>query len=126
MAHLRELSWITKSKKNNDHVDYIKVAKQHHVGIIPESHLLDENERIFRDLLIKVVKMGRSISFTKNSIIGYLKREGIYGNLPKTNDNFSAKRRKVMNEIGFNDQKDLVLRTMFERLEFFDKQIIPL
>ena len=95
VAHPWELSCITKSKKN-DRVDSIKLAKLHLVGMIPESHLLDENERIFRDLLIQRVKLGRSVSSTKNSIIGYLKREGIFDNLPKTEDNFSAKRRKAM------------------------------
>ena len=94
--------------------------------MIPESHLLDENDRIFRDILIQRVKLGRSISSTKNSITGYLKREGIFENLPKTEDNFSVKRRKAMKEIRFNNQKDLVLKTMIDRLEFFEKQIIPL
>ena len=47
-------------------------------------------------------------------------------NLPKTDDNFSAKRRKTMNEIGFNNQKDLVLRKMIDGLDFFEKQNIPL
>ena len=31
-----------------------------------------------------------------------------------------------MKEIRFNNQKDLVLTTMIDRLEFFEKQIIPL
>ena len=126
MAHPKELSWITKSKKKNDRVDSIKLAKLHLVGMIPESHLLDENDRIFRDLLIQRVKLGKSISSMKNSIIGYLKREGIFDNLPESNDNFSVKRRKAMREIRFNNQKDLVLTTMLDRLEFFEKQIIPL
>ena len=126
MAHPKELSWITKSKKKNDRVDSIKLAKLHLVGMIPESHLLDEEGRIFRDLLIQRVKLGRSISSMKNSIIGYLKREGIFDNLPESNDNFSVKRRKAMKEIRFNNQKDLVLTTMLDRLEFFEKQIIPL
>ena len=107
-------------------MDSIKLAKLHLVGMIPESHLLDENDRIFRDLLIQRVKLGKSISSMKNSIIGYLKREGIFDNLPESNDNFSVKRRKAMREIRFNNQKDLVLTTMIERLEFFEKQIIPL
>ena len=61
-----------------------------------------------------------------NDVIGYLKREGIFDNLPESNDNFSVKRRKAMREIRFNNQKDLVLTTMLDRLEFFEKQIIPL
>ena len=72
-------------------MDSVKLAKLHLVGMIPESHLLDENDRIFRDLLIQRVKLGKSISSTKNSIIGYLKREGIFDNLPESNDNFSVK-----------------------------------
>ena len=75
VAHPKELSWITKSKKKNDRVDSTKLTKLHLVGMIPESHLLHENERMFRDLLIQRVKLGRSISSTKNSIIGYLKRD---------------------------------------------------
>ena len=125
VAHPKELSWITKSKKN-DLADSIKLAKLHLVEMIPESHLLDENDRIFRDLLIQRVKLGRSTSSTKNSIIGYLRREGIFDNLPKSDDNFSVKRRNAMKEIRFNNRKDLVLTTMMDRLEFFEKQIISL
>ena len=126
VAHPKELSWITKSKKKNDRVDSIKLAKLHLVGMIPESHLLDENERIFRDLLIQRVKLGKSISSTKNSIIGYLKREGLFETLPETDNNFSVKRRKAMKEIRFNNQKDIVLTTMIDRLEFFEKQSVSL
>ena len=121
----RELSWITKSKKN-DRVDSGKPAKLHLVGMLPESHLLDENARIFSDLLIQRVKLGRSISSTKDSIIGYLKREWIFDNLPKTDVNFLAKRRKAMKEIRFNNQKDLLLAAMIDRLEFFEKHILLL
>ena len=126
VAHPKELSWITKSKKKNDRVDSIKLAELHLVGMIPESHLLDENERIFRDLLIQRVKLGKSISSTKNSIIGYLKREGLFETLPETDNNFSVKRRKAMKEIRFNNQKDIVLTTMIDRLEFFEKQSVSL
>ena len=59
--------------------------------MIPESHLLNEDARISRDLLIQRVKLGRSIATAKNDIIGYLKREGLFDSLPKTNDNFSKK-----------------------------------
>jgi transposase len=126
VAHPKELSWITKSKKKNDKVDSLKLAKLHLVGMIPESHLLDEDERIFRDLLIQRVKIGKSISSTKNSIIGYLKREDLFSKLPETIDNFSVKKRKAMREIKFGNQKDLILKTMLDRLEFFEKQIISL
>lgn len=34
VAHPGEISWITKSKKKNDRVDSIKLAKLHLVGII--------------------------------------------------------------------------------------------
>ena len=89
VAHPKELSWITKSKKN-DRVNSTKLAKLHLVGMIPESHLLVKNDRIFRDLLIQRIKLGRSISSTKNSITGYVKSEGIFDNLPKSVDNFSV------------------------------------
>ena len=94
--------------------------------MLPESHLLEQDGRIKRDLLMQRVKLGKSISSTKNSIIGYLKREGLFDGLPETNDNFSVKKRKAMKEIEFGNQKDLVLRTMIERLEFYEKQVIPL
>ena len=90
--------------------------------MIPESHLLSEDDRTFRDLLIQRVKLGRSIATTKNSIIGYLKREGLFDSLPKTRDNFSKKRRVAMNAIRFGNQKDLVLRSMLERLSFYEQQ----
>ena len=126
VAHPKELSWITKSKKKNDRVDSLKLAKLHLVNMIPESHLLDADDRIFRDLLIQRVKLGKSVASTKNSIIGYLKREALFDKLPGAKDNFSGKRRKAMHNISFGNQKDLVLRTMLDRLEFFEKQIIPL
>ncbi|MDG7047999.1 MAG: hypothetical protein JRN61_03375 [Nitrososphaerota archaeon] len=40
VAHPKELKWITKSKKKNDHVDTLKIAKLLMVGMLPESHLL--------------------------------------------------------------------------------------
>ena len=46
VAHPKELSWIIKSKKKNDKVDSLKLAKLHLVGMLPESHLLSEDERI--------------------------------------------------------------------------------
>ena len=126
VAHPKELSWITKSRKKNDKVDSLKLAKLHLVGMIPESHLLEQDERIFRDLLIQRVKLGKSTSSTKNSIIGYLKREDLFSRLPDTAENFSERRRNAMREIRFGNQKDLVLKTMLDRLEFLEQQMIPL
>ena len=126
VAHPKELSWIIKSKKKNDHVDSNKLARLHLVDMIPESHLLNEDARISRDLLIQRVKLGRSIATTKNSIIGYLKREGLFDSLPKTRDNFSRKRRVAMNAIRFGNQKDIVLRSMLERLTFYEQQAFTL
>jgi hypothetical protein len=94
--------------------------------MIPESHLLSEDDRIFRDLLIQRVKLGRSIATTKNDIIGYMKREGLFDSLSKTNDDFSRKRRDAMNAIRFGNQKDLVLRSMLERLSFYEQQAFTL
>ena len=82
--------------------------------------------RIFRDLLIQRVKLSSEISSVKNSIIGYLKREGLYSSLPESNDSFSERRRKAIKEIKFSNQKDLVLKTVLDRLEFFERQKEPL
>ncbi|WP_148690181.1 IS110 family transposase [Cuniculiplasma divulgatum] len=35
VAHPKEMTWITKSKKKNDKVDSLKLAKLHLVGMIP-------------------------------------------------------------------------------------------
>ncbi len=35
VAHPKELVWITKSKKKNDRVDSLKIAKLHQAGMIP-------------------------------------------------------------------------------------------
>ena len=102
------------------------MAKLHLVGMLPESHLLSEEDRIFRDLLIQRVKLSSEISSTKNAIIGYLKREGLYSSLPESNDSFSEKRRAAIKNMRFNNQKDLVLKTMMERLEFLEGQRDPL
>ena len=126
VAHPKELSRIVKSKKKNDKVDSIKLAKLHLVNMIPESHLLDEDDSIFRDLLIQRVGLGKSISSTKKSILGYLKREGINDSLPKTGDNFSKSRKKAILAIRFGNQKDIVLKSMMDRLSFFGEQAISM
>ena len=125
-AHPKEIAYIVKPKKKNDKAESLKLAKLHLVGVIPESHLLEEDGRIMRDLPIHRVKLEKSIASIKNSIIGYLKRESLFDSLPKNNDNFSEKRRKAMKEIRFGNQKDLVFSAMSDRLAFFEKQIIPL
>ena len=126
VAHPKELAWIVKSKKKNDKVDSLKLAKLHLVNMLLESHLLSEDERIFRDLLIQRVRLSNDIASIKNSIIGYLKREGLYSSLPESNDTFSEKRREAIKEIRFDNQKDLVLKTMIDRLEFLERQREPL
>ncbi len=126
VAHPKELAWIVKSKKKNDRVDSVKLAKLHSVGIIPEAHLLDREDQVFRDLLILMTKMGQETSRLKNSIIGYLKREGLFQNLPETSDNFSEERRDAMKAISFGDERDLVLSTMFTRLESVERLTTPL
>ena len=82
VAHPKELAWIVRSKKKNDRVDSLKIARLHMVGMLPESHLLDRNDQIVRDLLVQRVKLGVEIGRLKNSVIGYLKREGLYDSLP--------------------------------------------
>lgn len=37
----------------------------------------------------------------KNSIIDYLKEEGLHSSLPESNDSLSSRRRKAMREIRF-------------------------
>jgi len=126
VAHPKELSWITKPRKKNDGVDSLKLAKLHLVGMIPELHLLEEEEGIFRDLLIQRLKLGRSISSVKNRIIGYLKREDVFSKLTETKDNFSTARVRATREIRFGNVKDLVLKTMLDRFEFLENQMITL
>jgi transposase len=126
VAHAKELAWIVKSKKKNDRIDSLKIAKLHLVGMLPESHLLDRDEQIARDLLIQRVKLGVEIARLKNSMIGYLKREGVYKFLPETEDNFSLRRRDAMRSLNFGDNRDLVMKTMLDRLEFLEMQCVPL
>jgi transposase len=126
VAHPKTLTWIVRSKKKNDRVDSLKIAKLHMAGMLPESHLLDRDQQIARDLLVQRVKLGVEIGRLKNSLIGYLKREGIYDDLPKASDSFSIKRRQAIHSLRFYDDRDLILRTMMERLEFLERQCIPL
>jgi hypothetical protein len=61
VAHPRELTWIVRSKKKNDRVDSLKIAKLHMIGMLPESHLLDRDKQVVRDLLVQRVKLGVEI-----------------------------------------------------------------
>jgi len=126
VAHPKELVWITKSKKKNDRVDSLKIAKLHMVGMLPESHLLDTDEQIARDLLIQRVKLGVEIGRLKNSVISYLKRESVYQSLPPSTDTFSDARRRAILSLKFKDDRDLVLKTMMDHLAFLENQCIPL
>ncbi|MEP0824650.1 MAG: hypothetical protein HRF40_04125 [Nitrososphaera sp.] len=57
VVHPKELAWIVvKSKKKNDTIDSLKIARLHMVGMLPESHLLDRDEQMARDLLVQRVK----------------------------------------------------------------------
>jgi len=126
VAHPKELAWIVRSKKKNDRVDSLKIAKLHMVGMLSESHLLSRDEQIARDLLIQRVKLGVEVGGLKNSITSYLKREDAYQPLPQTSDRFSDARRHAILSLKFNDDRDLVLKTMMERLQFLENQCIPL
>jgi len=126
VAHPKTLAWIVRSKKKNDKADSLKIARLHMAGMLPESHLLDRDQQIARDLLVQRVKLGVEIGRLKNSLIGYLKREGVYDSLPKTGDNFSVKRRHAILSLRFDDKRDLILGTMMDRLEFLEGQCIPL
>lgn len=48
--------------------------------------------------------------------------EGLFDSLPDSQDNFSEKRRKAMENITFNNDKDIVLKTMLRRLKFPEDQ----
>jgi transposase len=126
VAHPAELAWIVKSKKKNDKADSLKIAKLHLAGMLPESHLLTREEQIVRDLLIQRVKLGVEIGRMKSRIISYLKREAVYGSLPPTRKNFSVRRRIAIGSIKFGDDRDLVLKTMLDRLTFMEGQCAPL
>ena len=102
-----QLAWIVKSKRKNDRVDSLKIAKLHMVSMLPESHLLDRDEQIARDLLIQRVKLGVETGRLKNSITSYLKQEDVYPSLPQTTDKFSATRRHAILSLKFNDDRDL-------------------
>jgi transposase len=79
-----------------------------------------------RDLLVQRVKLGVEIGRLKNSVIGYLKREGVYDSLPKNRDSFSVRRRRAIRSMKFHDKRDLVLGTMMDRLDFLEGQCTPL
>ena len=121
VAHPKELKWIAKSKKKNDKIDSMKLAKLHFAGMIPESRLLTHEEQIGRDVLIQRVKLGVDIGQIKNSIIGYLKREGVYENLPKSRETFSVRRVEAMKSLKFGDQRDLVLKSLLDRIQFLEE-----
>lgn len=125
VAHAKELAWIVKSKKKNDRADSLKIARLHMAGMLPEAHLLDREEQLRRDLLVQRVKLGVEIGNVKRSIISYLKREDVYRTLPKTDDNFSVARRLAIKALNFGDDRDLVLRTMMNRLKFLEAQCLP-
>jgi len=122
VAHPTELAWIVRSKRKNDKIDSLKIAKLHLVGMLPESHLLGKEEQMRRDLLVQRVKIGQEMGRIKASVIGYLKREGVYDTLPRASDNFSLARRKAMASLRFNDERDLVMASMLERLELLERQ----
>ena len=126
VAHPKELTWIVKSKKKNDKVDSVKLAKLHSVGMIPEAHLLERDDQVFRDLLVQRVKLGEETARLKTTVIGYLKREGLFQDLPESTNNFSAERREAIRGISFGDDRDLVMSTLMARLEFVEKLSTPL
>jgi transposase len=126
VAHPTELAWIVRSKKKNDRADSLKIAKLHLAGLLPESHLLGREEQIERDLLIQRVKLGVEIGRMKSSILSYLTREGVTQSFPETTDNFSAARRLAIQSLKFDDDRDIVLGTMIDRLEFMEGQCGPL
>ena len=102
------------------------MAKLHLVDMLPKSTLLDDSERIRRNLLIQRVRLGKNMSSVKNGITGYLRREGKYDTLPDTANTFSVKRREAIEAIHFGDDKDLILKTMLQKLSFYEEQCEPI
>jgi transposase len=45
--------------------------------------------------------------------------------LPKTKDNFSVKRRSAISAMNFGDERDIVIKSMMDRLEFLEEQCSP-
>ena len=125
VANTKELSWISKSKKKNDKADSLKLAKLHMAGILPVAHLMTREEQLTRDLLIQRVRLGQDVTKLKLRILSYLKREGTNELLPKTSDNFSVKRRTAIRSMKFGDERDIVVNSMMDRLEFLEEQFTP-
>ena len=46
----------------------------------------------------------------------------MYNTLPDTADTFSVKRREAIEGIHFGDGKDLILKTMLQKLSFYGEQ----
>jgi transposase len=103
----------------------LKLAKLHLVGMLPEAHLLTREEQLARDLLIQRVRLGEDIGKIKLRILSYLKREGVNEKLPKMSDNFSVKRRSLMRSLSFGDDRDLIIKSLLDRLEFLEEQCTP-
>lgn len=125
VANPKQLAWIAKSKKKSDKIDSLKLAKLHQVGMLPEAHLLTKEEQLTRDLLIQRVRLGEDARKLKHRILSYLKREGLNEKLPQMSDNFSLKRRRAIRSLSLGDERDLVIKSMTDRLEFLEEQCIP-
>ncbi|MDG6921195.1 MAG: IS110 family transposase [Nitrososphaerota archaeon] len=126
VAHSKELAWIVKSKKKNDRIDSLKIARLHMAHMLPESHLLSREEQVKRDLLIQRVTLGKEVGKMKLKLVAYLKREDVYLSLPESSDGFSRERREAIRSMRFGDGRDLVVGTMMDRLEFLERQCAPL
>ncbi|MDG6947459.1 MAG: IS110 family transposase [Nitrososphaerota archaeon] len=72
------------------------------------------------------MKLGLEIGRMKSGVLSYLTREGVIQSLPETSDNFSAARRLAIRSLKFDDDRDVVLRTMVDRLGFMEGQCEPL
>src|SRR2546427_5642292 len=106
VAHSKELAWIVRSKKKNDRIDSLKIARLHMAHILPESHLLSREEQVKRDLLIQRVTLGKEIGKMKLKLIAYLKREDVYLSLPESSDSFSRERRQAIRSMRFGGDGD--------------------
>src|SRR5437870_2409361 len=126
VADSKELAWIVRSKKKNDRIDSLKIARLHMAHMLPESHLLSREEQVKRDLLLQRVVLGEEIRRMKQRVIAYLKREDVYISLPNSSDNFSRERRDAIRSMKFGDGRDLVIKTIMDRLEVLERQCVPI
>ena len=62
----------------------------------------------------------------KSATLEVALRLHLFHSLPKSEDNFPVRRRRAIRSLRFKDERDLILGTMMDRVEFLERQCIPL